>query len=796
MADKSKIKKTDVRPYNPTSDYYKLLIKELIRLDIPILEIGSSSIGKSYSIRQFADECGVDYEFLFVGTEKSEFIEGIPNLKGLSEDAEKFEYLKPYWFPNKDDIRAELKKGKNDLEQLVNSDSNIREYYERAFSDGGNYQYLILLKKALLKYKRSDKKKVETESAGKRERKISKYIYASSLLYISTIEGYGNFWLILDEIDKVEKQDKDKYAPLLHIVRERELKGWKLSGLRSYPEYDVKYVNDVSIRKERIDAALLDENIDVTDTRIIAIANDLRTMEKESPALYRRFIKIIIRNSLYDKKTPQLPEGNASIPVGYDWGALYDVEKNVLHDCISKKEIPVTQRDVQDALNLKPGTAAALPTATVDKLMTVIPEELTGKKLKELNLQWTLGFLPDLLFPNQAYLQNIIDVYLTGEIPKGKEQKNNTIINLLIEDFNRQNDPYETLITKIIQDNFSDEFLKPLLECIHDLINIEQQKAKVPTTADTADSWYEEINLTPNKFDNPNMEDVESKIAKKYAAKGRSIIKRYEELGAKEEKGAAGVAESLPKLSIDYIVLGADLIRKSLKENKPTKLTSLLVSSIPFIQTKFIADPNIANDGVQQLIVSQESQFKDIVSKISNLPIDSEDAAKTFNEIEPYRPFVVKYGLGVPDLYAGAVAEQDYNSLKSNIVEIVNEIISNKPIMTDTGITNLLAKEDKLKVKYYNSISNVKIIDKEIFSNLADIYALIENTYKKDNGLSAVLKRDIDFYVEKYPNGMRVLSSSPKAIAALKDYIISKADEVESNPENYNISEIDIANKI
>ena len=83
MAKRDLIKKNKGEGYNPTSQEYKDLIQEFIRLDVPILEIGSSSIGKSYSIRQFMEESGVKGEFLFVGTEKSEFIEGIPNLKSF-----------------------------------------------------------------------------------------------------------------------------------------------------------------------------------------------------------------------------------------------------------------------------------------------------------------------------------------------------------------------------------------------------------------------------------------------------------------------------------------------------------------------------------------------------------------------------------------------------------------------------------------------------------------------------------------------------------------------------------------
>src|SRR3990172_532311 len=112
MANRQLLKKIktikDFKAYQPSSEGFKEMIFELIRLDVPVLEVGSSSIGKSYSIREFMDKCGVTGEFLFVGTEKSEFIEGIPNLKAAAvtekSGAQKFQYLQPAWFPSKDAI--------------------------------------------------------------------------------------------------------------------------------------------------------------------------------------------------------------------------------------------------------------------------------------------------------------------------------------------------------------------------------------------------------------------------------------------------------------------------------------------------------------------------------------------------------------------------------------------------------------------------------------------------------------------------------------------------------------------
>jgi hypothetical protein len=219
--------------FKPTSTEYKELIRELIRLDIPILEIGSSSIGKSYSIRQFMEESGVKGEFLFVGTEKSEFIEGIPSLKSNSGNVQlfeteeqaiafskkkasswtitgdnsvvkgesgKFSYLKPYWFPDKEQIRARLINGRQQI--LQNQDPTVLGLWNNAKN---NFKLIEDLKIQLLKYRRTEE---SIKAAKKENKKIGKYIYEDALLYLSTLQGYGNFWLILDEIDKVEKQDK------------------------------------------------------------------------------------------------------------------------------------------------------------------------------------------------------------------------------------------------------------------------------------------------------------------------------------------------------------------------------------------------------------------------------------------------------------------------------------------------------------------------------------------------------------------------------------------------------------
>lgn len=787
MAQRDLITKGDKNEvFNPDSEHYKMLIKELIRLDIPILEIGSSSIGKSYSIRQFAEEAGVASEFLFVGTEKSEFIEGIPNLKGVTGDTAKFTYLKPYWFPDKDKIRARLIKGRNELYSLANNNNTILNLYNKAFVGGGDYKFVDQLKEALLEIKKTDEQIKEAKI--NKEEFVSKFIYADSLLYISTIQGYGNFWLILDEIDKVEKQDKDKYAPLLHIVRERELKGWKLSGLRSYPEYDIKFVTTVALRKERLDAALENTSVDVTDTRIVAIANDLQVMEVESPALYRRFVKIVIERSLYNEKTVKLPSGDPTKPVGYDWAAQYEVTKQDFHTCIVNKEVSVAGEPTGSGLKRSGVATGKKKGVTIGEQMAFIQEELKGFRLKEMNLQWTLGFFPEILFPGT-------DTRKQGE---------SFVPNLLIEDFNDQNNPYQTLLFKIISDNFDTEYWSSLLQCIYDKVSVKQtEPSKEVAIKSDVEDFFAEAGLSIDKFDNPEPKDVETYITDKYQKKLNFINGKFKEsvdsqLNASSSTEMAGLEGTAFKLAVDGIVFGNQLIEKSLINNKPTVLTRMLVSSIPFIQTKFIChSPYIPYNGAMDLVEVQDSGMVNLIASITGKNFDSEAQAKSaaqevFALIEPYKPFIVRYAVGVPSNLVDSVVEGNYGSITDSKATL-EEIIANGPVIIDNNILNLTSpvKDVPLRLRYFNSLANIKLIEKEVYTNLpGTIWIMITNTFENE-GLNDTVKKSIDYYAERFPNAIINLAGSPNTPEEVKDYAITKANDVKANLSDYMISEID-----
>lgn len=771
--------------YNPDSVEYKELIKELIRLDVPILEIGSSSIGKSYSIRQFMEDAGVRAEFLFVGTEKSEFIEGIPNLKGVTEGTAKFSYLKPYWFPDKNEIKNRLISGRYQINSLSSQDSAIGGLWKTAQS---NYAYVEELKKALLAFKRTD---VDIKSAAKAGVKIGKYVFEDALLYLSTLQGYGNFWLVLDEIDKVEKQDKDKYAPLLHIVRERELKGWKLSGMRDYPEYDIKYVTSIDKRIERLNAALKDPSADVTDTRIVAIANDLQTMEEEAPALYRRFVKIIIRKSLYDEKQSKLPSGDPMIAVGFDWSKLYEIKKQELHSCIVGKEI--AKSDDSSSKPKRSGVSSGPNTVTILDQMAEIEEEKTGKPLDEMNLAWTLGFLPEILFPG-------VDTRGQGEV---------FINNKLIENFNDQKEPYQTLLFKIIQDNFDIKYWVPLLECIYDKISNKQATTTKATGLDAeVESFLTDSGLTKAKFNSPNPEDVEKmldryktklKFAETKYAEALDIQKRRQRGETINDKSLAGVEGGVAQTGRDAIVFGNILIQKSLDGKKPTELTRMLVSAIPFMQTSFISSsPYIPFDGARDLMDIHDNGMVNLITIISGKSFKTEaealEATKdVFNIIEPYRRFITKYAIGAEGSDIDYITDGDYKKI-TDPSETISKIIENRPNIIDDQLAGLLSPaklEDKqLKAKYFESIANVQMINKEVYTNLkADTWKMILNSYEKD-GLNEQLQYSLTEYCKKFPNTMRVLADSLDQ-EELKMYIIHECDIY-----NGKGSEIDAVHKL
>ena len=94
-------------------------VLQLIRYDIPVLTLGKSSIGKSYTLIDITKKWNITHSLLYIGSEKSENIEGVPKLTERGGKDDILEYLKPYWFPNAEVISESVSNGRKIFEKFI-----------------------------------------------------------------------------------------------------------------------------------------------------------------------------------------------------------------------------------------------------------------------------------------------------------------------------------------------------------------------------------------------------------------------------------------------------------------------------------------------------------------------------------------------------------------------------------------------------------------------------------------------------------------------------------------------------
>ena len=148
-------------------------------------------------------------------------------------------------------------------------------------------------------------REIETETQVIDPNKFVKDEMRDMCLYLTTILGYGNYWLILDELDKVDEREKDKYAPLLHITRERHIKDYSFRTLNNgkgagVPEKVISG-SKYTVIKGLIDEAIKEE-LPLLDGRVIGIANATADIED---ALFRRFCHIVVEEVMMVNKPDQ-----------------------------------------------------------------------------------------------------------------------------------------------------------------------------------------------------------------------------------------------------------------------------------------------------------------------------------------------------------------------------------------------------------------------------------------------------------------------------------------------------------
>ena len=223
-------------------------------------------------------------------------------------------------------------------------------------------------------------------------------------IYLCTLLGYGNYWLILDELDKVDENEKDKYAPLLHIVRERTLKNWTMKEISDKEGLNIP----LSISNEYYEgvassiAEQISKGLPLLDCRVVGIANASDEIEE---ALFRRFAQVIMDSPM----------------------SLYP----------PTKEAGIIKKCVKDAFGEEQNLNDA---------------ELQAKLefLKDVNLQWQYGFFPKLL--NQTdrlgnfFSVDFMNYYnsLASNYPNPVDLEQNVIKGALTK----------TAIGKLYRDNF------------------------------------------------------------------------------------------------------------------------------------------------------------------------------------------------------------------------------------------------------------------------------------------------------------------------------------------------------
>lgn len=490
------------------------MVKNLLRYDIPFLLLGKSSIGKSYSITELAKEFRVPHSFLFIGSEKPSNIEGLPRLVGQKADTgDILEFFKPNWFPNAPLIQKYVSNGKKLFDnKIIGAYTGKKE----ALKSGKDFYALNNLLEVLSKLKwessvttsqnfelintalststslgkKLTSKPVKFERDIESEKQITdpnelvKDEIRDINLYLSTILGYGNFWLILDELDKVDEREKDKYAPLLHIVREKHIKDYSFQTLNdgkgAMVPSKVKSGSDYRVIKTMIDEAIKD-GLPVLDGRVIGIANATSEIED---ALFRRFLHIVVEDvMMINKPEPRLAD----------------------------------MRRCFDAINTKSDEKFG---------GTGLLGGLEMKYIPEINLQWQYGFFPKLLNTadgqgNFFYL-NLMEKFakLSKEASKNPQKYQNQILNAT----------KTSALYKIVRNNFavvnqsgqemSPSDSKSLRESIMDCINlqigvntsVEQDIAPEIATAGvveeaTTDLLREDIMKTINTYLESNSEE-------------------------------------------------------------------------------------------------------------------------------------------------------------------------------------------------------------------------------------------------------------------------------------------------
>lgn len=586
-------------------------IQELIRYDIPTLLVGVSSIGKSFTITSIARRFRINHRMLFIGSEKPENIEGLPK---LHDAGERLEYFKPNWFPNEQQITSIVTNGRK----------LFRKYIAEYYIGGENFQptytnlNAILEAFALVEWGQTETIKevklvdMTTSQIGKikvlndTEFKVEREILTKDQIvkgesgrddvrdicsYVCTVLGYGNFWLILDEIDKVEEFDIDKYAPMLHIVRERTLKNWNLIEINDGKGIDIPKLVKMSNYQTVID--IIDNAIDnkqsFLDTRVIAIANKTNNIED---ALSKRFVQILIRDVLI----------------------------------LEKSKITSEQASLQSCL-------------TSEGVMGQELDEPPMKRLDSLNLQWAYNFL--IKMTNKNDLQgNFLYTDAIELISQNKEPQHSPEHKAETKKLMRKSALYQLLI-----DNFDSDanIIEPTLECLTSLMftSVDAPKSTLTKEQEQVANARAYITTLMEEFDNDESLVKDQIILTLSDTYPKSI----KETGAdKDAAKTIKIAQVENWIGSAYAYLDAT-IYNDLGKFAPVNLNKSLIPSIQhLIDEKLVLDSEVPIDSKSVILLDAGKWWGKRKDDILKLKVNGEEVKRVLYTAN-YPVFGVDYSI-------------------------------------------------------------------------------------------------------------------------------------------------------
>ncbi len=497
----------------------------------------------------------------------------------------------------------------------------------------------------------------------------------------------------------------------------------------------------------------------------------------------------MIDRSLYDEKqftadAASINEKQRQKDLEVDPGLSYQVKRNEFHSCIAVKSIPGKSGNVQE-------------------LMAEIDPEKSGRPLDELNLQWTLGFLPDLMFPG-------ID---TSKQANGREL---FIPNILVRDWNETEDPFKTYIYKIITDNFTPGYWIALLECIDNLISYQKSSDNTRgTMEEKAKQLLQDGGLSASNFNKPPREGVDM-VLQRYDGLLRGIEDQLKSVGADAQKeirdsnfktdgDISGITGSILLVAQQNIQLGGILIEQSFAGKKKTALTDMLLSAIPFMQSRLISSSpyisstyakdmmNYMNDSAIKMILKDQDVGNLDANKLLDL------SKKLFEDVTVDKEYLLLYGCGITPEDSATITTLKLGGEIEEKNALLKTIFERRPVIVNDALLNKL--NDAQKISYYENLASFKLIEKEVFSNLPSVMSMISQSYEKNfvadptkpASLTSAFKKDIDYYCIKFPNTVLALSDAPdiKGRDPLYEYIQVKCNEQISLDT---ASEIDVVN--